>query len=444
MIIPRILWWNGRFEDPNVESAYLTFAWPSVRTQISLTLIGFSLAWVVSAVTDLPYLSRIDWFFLIPGLRLLTGVFGIAAGAYLLATGASNSDRAPKILLWSWMALSTATAVAVSNTHVAVQTNVVDTIDLLDFNSFWMSLQVLGLGIALSATYTGVVLMAGAYATSYVWAVTYWRDYIEVSLIGPAILVLAVCVFAVIMTVTFSASGRRRYYTTWKYEEARKEAEKAQEFSAFLLSTAGHDIRQPIYSLDLNAATMEELADAGDWERVRSMISRQRLVLRSVSGLLSSILELSHQEPSDTSEGKCTSLAEVFGNLQASFHTLARHHEVNLRVVPSTLKIASDPGILAHILNNLVANALSHSGGSRVLVGARRCGDQVVISVSDNGQGLGGARHSKRATGLEAQASGFGLGSSIIERLAELDGLTLEMRSNPGQGVTAQVVCPRV
>ena len=119
-----------------------------------------------------------------------------------------------------------------------------------------------------------------------------------------------------------------------------------------------------------------------------------------------------------------------------------------MRHLCSRLSVDVDPGVVVHVVSNLLANAINHSGGARILLGARRRGSEVQLIVADNGKGLSprparlrsitDLRDEERATRLHA-----GLGMEIMFGLCERGGLDLTIVSRPGAGVMAMITCPR-
>ncbi|OLF71051.1 hypothetical protein AWH62_13400 [Maricaulis sp. W15] len=439
----KIRWHDARFDDSGVEADYLVFSWPNERFQSGLTLIGFSIAWLAAGTIDLMYLTDTSYLLPVFGSRIATALFGFAMGGWLLVARPQNGDRWPRRVVLIWLMMSTATGVTVSSLYPHTLANAYELEQMLVFNSFWMSVQMLGLGVALSSQLRGVAIASTAYAGSYVANVIYWADVVPYPVVGPTIVLLAGCVFAVVLSIAFSISARRRYYLTWKYNEARAAAERALGFSSFLLSAAGHDIRQPIYALDLNASAIEELAAEGKWDRVMTMIARQRFTLRHISGLIASILELSQLDLHDQKASRDEiDVNALLTGLATSFASLASHHGVSIRVVPTRRHLIADRAVLEHVMNNLVANALTHSGGTRVVLGVRRTTNGWALCVADDGSGFRVDDQTSEPATSGRDITRSGLGSTIMFRLAELGGLELDIRSTAGHGVMARLVCP--
>lgn len=111
--------------------------------------------------------------------------------------------------------------------------------------------------------------------------------------------------------------------------------------------------------------------------------------------------------------------------------------KIDMRIQPETL----DARVPNLILQPLVENAIRHGIAPRVSAGhleieASRVGDQLRLSVSDDGPGL-------RENNGRSSSSGLGL-SATRERLAQMYGAesSFEVRNGEGGGVTAELRIP--
>lgn len=105
--------------------------------------------------------------------------------------------------------------------------------------------------------------------------------------------------------------------------------------------------------------------------------------------------------------------------------------------------------MLRRILQNLLANALRYTQRGRVLMGCRKCGDNVCIEVHDTGPGIPEAQRESiflefhRGETSMGDNAGVGLGLSIVRRFATALGHEIRLKSRPGKGSVFSVTVPR-
>lgn len=119
-------------------------------------------------------------------------------------------------------------------------------------------------------------------------------------------------------------------------------------------------------------------------------------------------------------------------------------------VPPNLPTVQLDPFRMRQVFSNLLNNALQHTPtGTRIVLSARSNGDQVEITVSDNGPGIAPDDlphifdrfyRADRARGHGGHGSGLGL--SIANQLAHLHGGTLSVDSAPGAGAAFHLRLP--
>jgi signal transduction histidine kinase len=113
--------------------------------------------------------------------------------------------------------------------------------------------------------------------------------------------------------------------------------------------------------------------------------------------------------------------------------------------VNSVPEVRGNPELLRMLMRNLLDNSIRHTApGTSVQVGITQESGDICLSVSDNGPGI---PEQERAKVLErfyrplgTQASGSGLGLSIVKRIAEVHDATLQMQPmNSEQGLRVTV-----
>jgi two-component system CheB/CheR fusion protein len=135
--------------------------------------------------------------------------------------------------------------------------------------------------------------------------------------------------------------------------------------------------------------------------------------------------------------------------MRTEFTYHAETNGLGWRVVPSRLTVRSDPRLLEQIIRNLLSNAVKYTTDGRLLLGCRRRGDMLRIEVWDTGAGI---------PELELQAifeefhqldnparersKGLGLGLAIVQRLSDLLGHKIDVRSSLGTGSVFSIEVP--
>ncbi|MFL5322438.1 MAG: ATP-binding protein, partial [Myxococcaceae bacterium] len=125
-------------------------------------------------------------------------------------------------------------------------------------------------------------------------------------------------------------------------------------------------------------------------------------------------------------------------------------HRLRIDVDPK-LALRADPIRLTQIFANLLSNAVRYSGeGSEIAVRSQRSGEQLLLTVSDDGTGISAELLSeifepftqgKRS--LDRIHGGLGLGLTLVKSLAELHGGTATARSDGhGKGASFTVTLP--
>ena len=446
---PRISRLNGRFADRDLEMAYREETWPVQRTQIALTMAGLGIGLLVTLSSDFRYLAGTPWFLPTAGLRGGAGMGGLLACAWLLIARPRWTSPAASFVIQGWIGIGLIAAVVVAFAFPAVETTPEGISEVLVFTSFWMCIFAIVVGFGVYTYPNAVAVFCVGLALTYMTlTVLYWTAG-AYPMISQGVLVLMGGAFGWIMAIVNNVGARRRFHVTRLYEAARLAAEKSEEFQTFLLAASGHDIRQPLYALDLNASSLEAMAEKGDLEQVRRLARRQKAVARNMSALLAAMIELSTLNRGRRSTHVRANEADaLLGDAADPLLSLAEDRGIAVRHLRSRLSVDVDPGVVVHVVSNLLANAINHSGGTRIVIGARRRGGAVDLIVADNGKGLSprparlrsiaDLRDEERATRLHA-----GLGMEIMFGLCERGGLDLAIVSRPGAGVLAAITCPR-
>jgi two-component system phosphate regulon sensor histidine kinase PhoR len=114
--------------------------------------------------------------------------------------------------------------------------------------------------------------------------------------------------------------------------------------------------------------------------------------------------------------------------------------------------IGADEARLREVFDNLLDNAVKYSSEKgEIRLQAARYGDEIVLSVGDNGIGISQEdlprifeRFYRADKARSRELGGTGLGLSIVKHLAQLHGGRAEAESEIGHGTTIRVILPVV
>ncbi|HTY03615.1 MAG TPA: two-component system sensor histidine kinase KdpD [Rhodocyclaceae bacterium] len=215
-----------------------------------------------------------------------------------------------------------------------------------------------------------------------------------------------------------------------------------------LLSALSHDLRTPLTAL---AGLAESLTLAGpSLPKAQAEIAQaiREEALRT-SALVNNLLDMARLE---TGSVKLTRewqpLEEVVGvALQARASVLA-HHAVRVDLPADLPLLEFDAVLMERVFCNLLENAAKYTpAGSRIEIAARRDGDNVEISVADNGPGLPPGKEEalfeKFARGHEESAvAGVGLGLAIVRAVVEVHKGSVRAENRPEGGARFVVTLP--
>jgi len=220
----------------------------------------------------------------------------------------------------------------------------------------------------------------------------------------------------------------------------------AQRRQRDLVSDTAHELRSPIASIRTQLEVALDHPDGLDWLETARDVHADTLRLARLAEDLLLLARLDEQgltrpgKPADLC-ALCASVAERYAAARVPVRADA----------PGSCVVLGDPDALSRLLVNLLDNAVRHAA-SQVTVSVRRDGGWVLLTVSDDGPGIG-AQDIERAFGRfsrldsarsrtgDAGEAGAGLGLAIVRAAAEAHGGSVTLR-DAGPGLRAEVRLP--
>lgn len=216
-----------------------------------------------------------------------------------------------------------------------------------------------------------------------------------------------------------------------------------------LFGDLAHEIRTPVSVLEAYLEAVEDGVRILDQPTI-AMLREQtgRLVRFSADVAALAQAEEAHATiaPEWVEAGE---IARAVAAAMADRHD-AKNVALAIRVGEGT-RLWADRQRLAQVMGNLLDNALRHTpSGGHVDFSMARVADEVVISVTDDGEGIAAEhlphvfeRFYRADFARNRQRGGSGIGLAIVKALTEAHGGHISVASRgPGQGATFTVVLP--
>ena len=214
---------------------------------------------------------------------------------------------------------------------------------------------------------------------------------------------------------------------------------RKDEFLAML----AHELRNPLAAIS-NANYVLEQGVRGEEQagRMRQIVTRQ---LRHLSRMVDDLLDVSR-----ITRGKVSLRCEQVSLEQAVRHVVDSNRaqtngQMNVQVdlPPQPVTLQADPIRLEQMIGALLNNAIKFSEpGGEIRVAVEPNGESVTLRVRDHGSGIAPEvlphifeLFTQAESGPDRAKGGLGIGLTLVKRLAELHGGSVEARSDgPGRG----------
>lgn len=227
------------------------------------------------------------------------------------------------------------------------------------------------------------------------------------------------------------------------FERVGRLIENERRFTA----DAAHELRTPLAALKTQAQVARGAADDGE---------RRRALDNVIAGcdratrLVEQLLTLARLEPGLLrGQYEPCDLRALAQQVVAELAPAALSRKVEIELEEGgAARTEGYPDLLSVLLRNLVDNAMRYCpAGGMVRVEAASAGDTASISVTDNGPGIPPEERAKVGQRfyriLGTDASGSGLGLSIVRRIAEIHRAAVALgEGRDGKGLRVTVTLP--
>jgi PAS domain S-box-containing protein len=258
---------------------------------------------------------------------------------------------------------------------------------------------------------------------------------------------LAVSEFALGARRNFTGIARditQRRRIEQQMHEMMSELQKSDRRKDEFLAMLAHELRGPLAPLrnglqllkrtDINPEQFRQMRDAmerqlGQLVRLvndlidASRITRNKIDLRTGPVDLAAVIQQSIET--------CQPIAD------------AARHQVSATLPPMPIYVKADPARLTQVFSNILHNACKYTEpGGRIAITAQLAGDEAIVQIKDTGFGIPSSKltsifemFTQVDRTLERSQGGLGIGLSLVKRLVEMHGGSVEAFSDgPGHG----------
>ena len=220
------------------------------------------------------------------------------------------------------------------------------------------------------------------------------------------------------------------------------------------VANVSHELKTPITSIKGFAETLEDgaLDDPAAAHRFVRIISGQADRLNAIIEDLLALSTLEQSGDNPLLQLEEADLCDVVAVALEVCGPKAEAKSIELREdCPGRLLTRVSPPLLEQAVVNLIDNAVKYSAeGSTIVVTLEEMGDEVVVSVTDEGQGIA-REHLPRLferfyrvdKARSRDLGGTGLGLAIVKHVAQVHGGRVSVESVVGRGSTFRIHLPR-
>jgi PAS domain S-box-containing protein len=230
---------------------------------------------------------------------------------------------------------------------------------------------------------------------------------------------------------------------------ARQKAEEAAQSKQLFMSTMSHEIRTPLNEV---IGITNLLLQGNPREDQMDYIRTLKFSGNHLLTLVNDVLDFNKMESGKiVFEQAQFNLSDFLDEIMRSYSYRSKAKELSFEIKKASNlpeEVIGDQIRLNQILSNLLSNALKFTNKGGITVNIRelkRSGNQssLEFSVTDTGIGIAADKHSmifesftQATSDTTRHFGGTGLGLAICKKLIELQGGTIDIKSEPGKGST--------
>ena len=220
------------------------------------------------------------------------------------------------------------------------------------------------------------------------------------------------------------------------------------------LSVLSHELKAPLNTVEGYLRMMQEKKSGEFIADYLEMIDRSLFRIQGMRNLIMDMLDLTRLESGKKSRAiEPVKISEIARLSIDAFQPMSIQKSVEMYLnCQQEAIIMADKKEIEIALNNLISNAIKYNkDGGRVDVNIGIENNHAIIKVSDTGIGMRPEDVNRLfedfvriRTDETRDISGSGLGLSIVKKILDVYGATIQVESQPGEGSSFSIIFPEI
>jgi len=208
-----------------------------------------------------------------------------------------------------------------------------------------------------------------------------------------------------------------------------------------------HEIRNPLTPIQLSAERVRRKLMSGLGPSDAELLDRStHTIVQQVEAMKQMVAAFSEYAKAPEMHISEFDIAALIRQVSDLYHAQDPRVAFGLSLDPRASTLEADPGRIRQLLNNLLTNSLEALDGRPnpvIMIETQRAGDQVVLTVVDNGPGFQGDLLEQAFDPyVTTKPKGTGLGLAIVRRIVEEHGGQVEVDNAPKGGARIRITMP--
>jgi len=208
-----------------------------------------------------------------------------------------------------------------------------------------------------------------------------------------------------------------------------------------------HEIRNPLTPIQLSAERMRRKLFRGLDPADAELLDRStQTIVQQVEAMKQMVAAFSEYAKAPEMQLTEFDLAALIRQVSDLYRAQDPRVAFGLSLAPRAAMLEADPGRIRQLLNNLLTNSVEALDGREnpvIMIETKRAGDQIVLTVVDNGPGFqGGLIEQAFDPYVTSKPKGTGLGLAIVRRIVEEHGGQVELENAPQGGARICITLP--